>query len=162
VSPGAELFAIAAAIVRRGGEILMVLQAGPGEEPVWSIPGGRVEPREFVVDALIREVREETGVEVVEPGGIAFLAQQDDRQEGYFATIWTWEVASWRGEIGVDDPDGFVREAAWVPADEAAAHLDTISWQPLTARYLRGELEPRSLWLRRVHEDGSEELTGPL
>ena len=95
---------IAAAIVRRGDDILMVLQAGAGEEPVWSIPGGRVEPGEFVVDTLVREVREETGVEVVEPGRIAFLAQQDDRQEGYFATIWTWEVASWRGQIAVDDP----------------------------------------------------------
>jgi 8-oxo-dGTP diphosphatase len=149
---------IAAAIVRRGDEILMVHQAGPGEEPAWSIPGGRVEPGEFVVDALVREVREETGIEVVEAGRIAFLVQQDDRQKGYFATIWTWDVAGWRGEIAVDDPDGFVFDAAWVPLDEAAARLDRISWQPLTARYLRGELEPRPVWLRRVHEDGREEL----
>jgi len=150
-------FLIAAAIVRREDEILMVLQAGPGEEPVWSIPGGRIEPGEFVVDALRREVREETGIEVVDPGRIAFLAQQDDRQDGYFATIWTWEVGTWRGEIAVDDPDAFVREAAWVPLEEAAARLDLIAWQPLTARYLRGELEDRPLWLRRVHEDGREE-----
>jgi hypothetical protein len=30
-----------------------------------------------------------------------------------------------------------------------------------TARYLRGELA-RSLWLRRVDDQGREELTGPL
>ncbi|HZS30638.1 MAG TPA: NUDIX domain-containing protein [Gaiellaceae bacterium] len=149
---------IAAAIVRRGDDVLMVLQAGPGEEPVWSIPGGRLEPGEFVVDALVREVREETGIEVTDPGRIAFLAQQDDRQEGYFATIWTWDVAAWRGEIAVDDPDGFVHEAAWVPLDEAAARLDLISWQPLTARHLRGELPEKPVWLRRVHEDGREEI----
>lgn len=135
----------------------MVLQAGPGEKPVWSIPGGRIEPGEFVVDALIREAREETGIEIVEPGRIAFLAQVDDRRVGYFATVWTWEVASWRGEINAADPDGFVREAAWVALDEAAARLDLISWQLLTARYLRGELDSRPLWLRRVHEDGREE-----
>jgi 8-oxo-dGTP diphosphatase len=148
---------IAAAVIRRGEEILMVLQAGPGEEPVWSIPGGRVEPGEFVVDALVREVREETGLEIVDPGRIAFLAQVDDRQEGYFATVWTWEVASWRGEITVADPDGFVREAVWSPLDEAVARLDLVSWQPLTARYLRGELDSRALWLRRVHDDGREQ-----
>jgi 8-oxo-dGTP diphosphatase len=135
----------------------MVLQAGPGEEPAWSIPGGRIEPAEFVVDALRREVREETGLEVVDPGRIAFLAQVDDRQEGYFATVWTWDVASWRGEISVDDPDGLVLEAAWVPLDEAAARLDLISWQPLIARYLRGDLEERSIWVRHVHEDGRGE-----
>jgi 8-oxo-dGTP diphosphatase len=153
-----EELAIAAGILRRGGDILMVLQAGPGEEPSWTIPAGRVEPREFVVDALVREVREETGLEVVEPGRIAFLAQHDDRREGYFATIWTWEVASWRGEIAVDDPDGFVQEAAWVPLEEAATRLDLIGWQPLTARYLRGDLEERPLWRRRVHEDGRTEV----
>lgn len=54
------------------------------------------------------------------------------------------------------DPDGFVLEAAWVPLDEAAVRLDLISWQPLTARYLRGNLEDRPVWLRRVHEDGHE------
>jgi 8-oxo-dGTP diphosphatase len=154
---GVHELSIAAAIVRRGDDVLMVLQAGPGEEPTWSIPGGRVEPAEFVVDALIREVREETGIEVVEPGRIAFLMQLDERQAGYFATIWTWDVAEWRGEIALNDPDGYVLEAAWVPVATAAARLDLISWQPLTARYLRGTLEDRPLWVRRVHEDGREE-----
>lgn len=152
-----EEFFIAAALVRRGDEVLMVLQAGPGEEPFWSIPGGRIEPGEFVVDALRREVREETGIEVVDPGRLAFLLQLDDRRDGYFATVWTWEVAAWRGEVAVDDPDGFVREATWAPLEEAAARLDLIGWQPLTARYLRGELPERPLWLRRVHEDGRGE-----
>lgn len=157
-----EELSIAAAVVRRGDEILMVLQAGPGGEPVWSIPGGRIEPGELVVDALRREVLEETGIDVTDPGRVAFLAQVEDRKDGYFATVWTWEVGGWRGKIAVDDPDGFVSEAAWVPREEAAARLDLISWQPLTARYLRGELEPRSLWLRRVRADGSEELSGPF
>jgi 8-oxo-dGTP diphosphatase len=152
-----EELSIAAAVVRRGSDILMVLQAGPGEQPAWSIPGGRIEPGEFVVDALRREVREETGLEVVDPGRLAFLAQVDERQEAYFATVWTWDVASWRGDLSADDPDGFVLEAMWVPLDEAAARLDLISWQPLTAGYLRGDLEERSVWLRRVHEDGREE-----
>ena len=56
------------ALVRRDDDVLMVRQAGPGEEPVWTIPGGRVEPGEFVTEALVRETREETGVEVVDSG----------------------------------------------------------------------------------------------
>ena len=149
---------IATAIVRSGDELLMVLQAGPGEEPFWSVPGGRVEPGEFAHEAVIREVKEETGITVLDPGLVAFVAQVDDRCEGWFATVWTFDVPAWEGEIAVADPDGLVHEAAWVPLAEACRRLDLISWQPLTARYLRGDLERRPLWLRRVHPDGREEL----
>ena len=153
---------VVAAIVRRGDELLMVRQAGPGEEPAWSIPGGRVEPGEFVVDALERELLEETGLRVVDRGAPAFLAQMDDRREGYFATVWTWDVASWEGEVAPADPDGFVHEAAFVPLDQALEHLRAISWQPLTVRYLSGDLPRGSLWLRRVHADGRVDETGPF
>jgi len=134
-----------------------VLQAGPGEEAYWTVPGGRAEPGEFVTDALVREVREETGLVVRDPGRLAFAAQVDDRQDGWFATVWTWEVTEWQGEVESRDPDSLVLEARWIPLREALDHLGRISWQPLTARYLRGELEPRSLWLRRIHADGREE-----
>jgi len=151
---------IVTAIVRRGDDLLMVRQAGPGEEPVWSVPGGRVEKGEFVTEALSREVLEETGIEVLDPGAIAFTAQVDNRRQGWFATVWTWDVAAWCGEIAPADPDGFVSEAAWMPLSEAVEHLSKISWQPLTVRYLGGELEGATLSLRRVHPDGREECLG--
>ena len=123
---------------------------------------GRAEPGEFIPHALLREVREETGVVVRHPGSIAFVVQVDDRRAGWFATVWTWEIAAWEGEVAPADPDGFVSEAAWVPAGEAIARLERISWHGLTARYLRGELASGSLSLRRVHSDGREELLGPF
>lgn len=153
---------IVTGILRRSDELLMVLQAGPGEEPAWTIPGGRVEPGEFFTEALAREVREETGVMVSDPGRIAFAAQVDHRAEGWFADVWTFDVAAWDGRVEPQDPDGFVREAAWVPLAEALERLERISWHALTARYLRGELEPRALWLRRVHGDGREEWLGSI
>jgi 8-oxo-dGTP diphosphatase len=152
-----ERVEIATAIVRFGDELLMVRQGAPGEELFWSIPGGRVEPGEFAYEAAIREVKEETGITVLDPGPVAFTAQVDERREGWSATVWTFDVAAWEGEIVVADPDGIVHEAAWVPVEEACRRLDLISWQPLTARYLRGGLESRPVWLRRVHPDGREE-----
>src|SRR5262249_38675558 len=110
-----EHLEIAVAIVRFGDELLMVRQAGPGGGPFWTIPGGRLEPGEFAFEALVREVKEETGVTVLDPGPIAFTAQVDERREGWFATVWTFDVDAWEGEIAVADPDGFVQEAAWVP-----------------------------------------------
>jgi len=140
----------------------MVRQGAPGEDQVWSIPGGRVEPGELVTEALIRELAEETGLRVRDPGPLAFLVQVDNRDEGWFATVFTLDVDDWEGELRIDDPDGYVSEVAWVPLQEALERLEAISWHRLTARYLRGELESRSLWLRRVDEQGREELTGPI
>jgi ADP-ribose pyrophosphatase YjhB (NUDIX family) len=150
------------ALVRRGGDLLMIRQAGPGEEPFWTIPGGRVEPGEFVTEALVRELREEAGLEAGRPGPLAFTVQVDERRDGWFATVWTWLVPEWEGTLEPSDPDGYVLEARWVPLEEALALLRQISWHRLTAEYLTGELEPRSVWLRRVEEDGSEAVVGPL
>jgi 8-oxo-dGTP diphosphatase len=153
---------IVTALVRRGDELLMVRQAGPGEEPVWSVPGGRVEDGELLTEALGRELLEETGIRVLEPGHVAFTTQVDNRREGWSGTVWTWEVAAWEGEPAPDDPDGFVLEAAFVPLGEAIGRLAGIAWHPLTVGYLRGGLPRGSLWLRRTHGDGRVEEHGPF
>jgi 8-oxo-dGTP diphosphatase len=55
---------VGAVIRDEAGRMLMILR---GHEPgmgLWSIPGGRIEPGESDEQALVREVREETGLEV--------------------------------------------------------------------------------------------------
>lgn len=50
------------AIVRRADELLLVRR---GHEPAageWSVPGGRVEPGESLMEAVVRELHEETGL----------------------------------------------------------------------------------------------------
>jgi 8-oxo-dGTP diphosphatase len=152
-----EPLQIAVAIIRFGDELLMVRQAGPGEQPFWVLPGGRVEPGELVTEAVVREVLEETGIRVLDAGRVAFAVQVDERRENWNATVWTFDVDAWEGELAPADPDGYVLEAAWVPIREACRRLSLISWHELTVRYLEGSLESRPLWLRRVHEDGREE-----
>jgi phosphatase NudJ len=49
-------------VVRRGHRFLLTQEQKYGSS--WSIPGGRVEPGESLVDAAVREVLEETGVPV--------------------------------------------------------------------------------------------------
>jgi 8-oxo-dGTP diphosphatase len=52
-------------IVRDGAGRLLLIRRG--QEPsrgLWSLPGGRVEPGETLEQAVVREVREETGLEV--------------------------------------------------------------------------------------------------
>ena len=124
-----------------------------------------------MTEGLVREVFEETGIEIVELARLAFVLQVDSRRPprfrrssgreiGYLATIFTFEVESWRGEVRTQDPDGVVLRASFVPRAEAIARLDAVWWHGVTARYLRGDLAQGSVVLQRWHADGSVEEAG--
>ena len=49
-------------ICLRGDAVLLIRRGTPPRQGEWSLPGGRIEPGERVVDAALRELREETGV----------------------------------------------------------------------------------------------------
>jgi 8-oxo-dGTP diphosphatase len=55
------------AILTDGERILLIRRGHEPEAGRWSLPGGRIEPGETDQQALVREVREETGLEVI-PG----------------------------------------------------------------------------------------------
>jgi 8-oxo-dGTP diphosphatase len=58
----------AAAVVIHDGRVLLIRRGQPPDAGAWSIPGGAVELGESVEDALRREVREETGLEIAVGG----------------------------------------------------------------------------------------------
>jgi 8-oxo-dGTP diphosphatase len=47
----------------RGDAVLLIRRGTPPRQGEWSLPGGRIEAGERAVDAALRELREETGVE---------------------------------------------------------------------------------------------------
>jgi len=47
----------------KGDEVLLIRRGTPPRMGEWSLPGGRIEPGERAVDAALRELREETGIE---------------------------------------------------------------------------------------------------
>ncbi len=53
----------AAACIRDGEGRILLLRRSDGEN-LWSFPGGAIEPGEGAADAVVREVREEIGLEV--------------------------------------------------------------------------------------------------
>jgi mutator protein MutT len=55
----------AGAVVRDAdGRLLLVRRANEPSRGLWSLPGGRIEPGETAAAAAVREVREETGLDV--------------------------------------------------------------------------------------------------
>ncbi len=72
---GSVIPCVGAVVTDGQGRLLMIKR---GHEPgagLWSIPGGRIEPGETDAEALVREMREETGL-VVEVGSLIGSVQR--------------------------------------------------------------------------------------
>ena len=63
--PGQPIPCVGAIIKDGSGRLLLVQRGHDPEAGRWSLPGGRIEPGETDEQALIREVREETGLTVI-------------------------------------------------------------------------------------------------
>jgi 8-oxo-dGTP diphosphatase len=70
--------------VVRGGRVLLVRRAKPPLQGRWTIPGGTVELGETLHQALVREMREETGLEV-EPVEVLTVFDRIERVDGEVA-----------------------------------------------------------------------------
>ena len=153
---------VVAALIRKGNEVLLVLQQGPDDPaPSWAPPGGVVEPGELLTEALIREVREETGLEVLEIGPLLYAVQHPGSAEGPQTLAFVFAVARWRGELRLADPDNLILGARFLPLAEAIAKLECLPWramrEPILA-YLRGEAGHGAVWMYRTGAAGEAEL----
>ena len=66
-NPERPIIAVGAVVIN-DGKVLMIRRAKPPREGEWSIPGGRQDIGETVADAVVREVKEETGLDVAVTG----------------------------------------------------------------------------------------------
>lgn len=65
-APYPPTFVTADAVVIRDGQVLLIQRKGMPGRGLWALPGGFVEQDEFVIDAAIRELMEETALAVTE------------------------------------------------------------------------------------------------
>ena len=66
-APYTPIFATVDAVVVQGGNVLLVERRGYPGKGLWALPGGFLNPDEKIVNAVIRELREETKIKVPEP-----------------------------------------------------------------------------------------------
>lgn len=101
------------AIAVLNGRLLLVRRArdpGAGE---WSVPGGRVEPGEMLAEAVVRELREETGLEGV-CGSLVGVAERIDDDHHFVILDHEVTVLDDATPVAGDD----AAEARWVPLEE--------------------------------------------
>lgn len=97
------------------GRILLVRRRHAPFRGMWALPGGFVELRETVEEALARELLEETGL-VGRPSGLVGVYSGPERDPRKPTTTVAFLVSGRPKEpVGGDDAE----EAAWVPLREA-------------------------------------------
>ncbi len=87
----------AAVILRDDGQYLLG-QRGPGTfyPGYWEFPGGKVEPGETPHDAIVRELHEELGIEVIE--ATPWIVREHVYEHAH-VRLHFFRVTQWRGEL---------------------------------------------------------------
>ncbi|MEV5611963.1 (deoxy)nucleoside triphosphate pyrophosphohydrolase [Streptomyces sp. NPDC052225] len=102
---------VAAALYDTGGRLLAARRSAPPElAGRWELPGGKVEPGESPERALVRELREELGVEA-EPVGR--VPGEWPLKPGYVLRVWRCDLRS-GDPLPLEDHD----ELRWLAPDE--------------------------------------------
>lgn len=113
------------AIILKGEELLLVQRGRQPARGLWSIPGGRVETGETLVQALHREIAEECGISIIVGPPVAVLdsiyIDAEGRVKYHYVLVDFWaEYAA--GELR---PASDVLEARWVPLKEVSDYTLT-------------------------------------
>lgn len=134
------------AIILEGNKILLEKRKNAPGKGKWSVPGGLVELGESVEQAVIREVKEETGLEVIEPRFVDIVDHISLDEKGavkYHFVIIDYLVTVKNGKPkAASDADAL----KWVPFNEVEQYNLTESFRRFF-RQNRQKLENPSLYL---------------
>jgi len=119
---------VGALVYDRRARLLLIRRANEPGRGLWSLPGGRVESKETLAEAVVREVLEETGL-VVTAGPVVGSVERDGPDEVVYA-ITDFAATPVGGELRAgDDAD----DARFVSAEE----LDDLPLAPGLHQFLR-------------------------
>ena len=102
------------AVIKDGrGRLLLIRRGHAPGAGLWSLPGGRIEPGETDAEALVREMREETGL-VIEAGQLIGTVRRPT-QDGGLLDIRDYAATVTGGTLRAGDD---AADARWVAASE--------------------------------------------
>ncbi|MCS7124023.1 MAG: NUDIX hydrolase [Candidatus Bathyarchaeota archaeon] len=128
------------AIIVCDGKILLEKRKGEPGRGKWSVPGGLVELGETVEEAVVREVKEETGLDVADPELIDVVDNivRDEKGEiKYHFVIIDYLVKVRGGEVRAADD---AEELKWIPLSEVEKYDLTKTFRFFLQKN-RGKLE---------------------
>lgn len=107
--------AITDCLVVKDGKFLVIAEGKPGREGKFNLPGGHVEPDEFIADAATREVLEESGYKVKITGLVGTYQNiYEAKQVNVGGPVFAAEVIGGEAKPSKEHP-----EVKWITAEEA-------------------------------------------
>jgi ADP-ribose pyrophosphatase YjhB (NUDIX family) len=129
-------------VVNDAGDVLMIRRS---DNDNWAVPGGAIDLGESMVQAAVRETREETGIECEITGLIGiytdpkhvilYTSNGEARQE--FSILLTGAATG-----GQPTPSSESSEVRWVPREDVARHQMDRSMRLRIGHYLAGRGAP--------------------
>lgn len=110
---GSVIRCVGAVIKDDRGRLLLIKRGHTPGAGLWSLPGGRIEPGETDAEALVREMREETGL-VIEAGQLIGSVRRPT-QDGNVLDIRDYAATVTGGTLRAGDD---AADARWVDASE--------------------------------------------
>lgn len=148
-----DLSVTVSAVIEHDGRFLMIEEMASGSRVI-NQPAGHLEENETFVEAVTREVKEETGIDFV-PGELVGIYRHRQADIGR-----TWLRVAFTGAVaGSTDPqpiDKVILAASWMSAEDIRAaqtrHRSPQVLQSLND-YVAGQRAPLSL-ISELHESG--------
>jgi 8-oxo-dGTP diphosphatase len=134
------------ALILDGDKILLEQRKNEPSKGKWSVPGGLVELGESMEDAVVREVKEETGLDVYEPRLVDVVNYVSYGERG--AVMYHYVIVDYLVAVRSGKPKAASDAAAlkWVPFNELEQYDLTESFRQFFERN-RPKLENPNFYL---------------
>ncbi|EGK10875.1 MutT/Nudix family protein [Desmospora sp. 8437] len=141
---------IANCILVSEGRVLLLKKPRRGW---WVAPGGKVEPKETVLEAVCREYEEETGLIPRDPSlcGVFTMCLEERGKLEKEWMMFTFRAEGYHGELLPHSPEG---ELCWHPLDQ----VDALPTSQMDRKILTRLLEGKKLSIGRLVYSREEEL----
>jgi ADP-ribose pyrophosphatase YjhB (NUDIX family) len=150
-----QTFGVVGAIIEKDGKILLVKEKKKTAKDKWSHPAGWIDVEENSIDAVKREVKEETGFDF-EPknvlGVYVLVKQEVDDLHHAIKIIFTGDIVKEQGERMVDE----ISEIKWFSPEEIEAMDEKIlrdkDIKTMVKDYMAGKKYPLSLLTHTIQK----------
>jgi len=120
IAASSPVVGVGAVIWNGQGEVVLIKRAKPPRLDEWSIPGGHLEWGESLKDAVVREVKEETGLTIDVIGLIDVVDSISRSDAGAVVRHYVLIDFAARAVAGELCPGSDAHEARWVPYKQLA------------------------------------------
>lgn len=136
-----QAYTVASGIIIDDGQVVFVQNRRRNGSLDWSTPGGVVDPGEEVLEALGREVVEETALTVAAWSPLLYTVDVDFIGRDLTLHAQIFIAQGYEGLLHIDDPDEVVVDGRWVDHPQALDLLDqSPQWVAEPLRHALGSI----------------------